>query len=285
MIEFVNEVFKLGKQSKHLEGIAMPYSLLKEKLKQNLQCFDVTEITNFCENHIVPEMFSEHDGLLPENLKPPSENCVFFINGKRKIAFFLTNKISNIFQLNMLSEEKTHISFAHLGNVDFDQRCLNAENKHIKITPEDMISEVPREVFIATQKSICAIIAAITNNTIIDINSNISRQRRRQIKSKYKIKNSYWGKVTWDILNKKTVTSNNQDQKYFLPLHWRRGHWRRSKENDKKSVQRLYALNPQDRKLWWTWIEGYWAGHPAFGFKRSIYQPKVGEKKWLEQLK
>ena len=279
MIEFISEVFNLKKQSKHLEGVAMPYPLLKEKLKENLQCFDVTDITNFCDDHIVPEMFSEHDGLIPENLKPPAQNCVFFIDGKSKTAFFLVNKINNIFELRMLSKEKTHLSFAYLGNVDFDQRCLNAQSKHIEITPEDMKSEVPESVFIAIQKSICAIIAAITNNSIIDINSSVSRQRKRKVESKHKIKNSYWGKITWDILNKKTNTSNNQDQKYFLPLHWRRGHWRRSKQDHKNSVQRLYALNPQDKKRWWTWIDGYWAGHPAFGFKKSIYQPKVGEQK------
>jgi len=53
-----------------------------------------------------------------------------------------------------------------------------------------------------------------------------------------------------------------------MPLHFNRGHWKSAQEQHPKSILR--------KDEWKTWIEGYWAGHPAFGFKKQYWQPKKG---------
>jgi len=101
----------------------------------------------------------------------------------------------------------------------------------------------------------------------------------RQVSRSYQragVSTAGWSKVTWDISRRSaeahTKESGGVEGK---ALHWRRGHWRRAQENWKGAVQRPDALRPEERDLWWQWIEGMWVGHPAYGFVQSVHAPKM----------
>ena len=53
-----------------------------------------------------------------------------------------------------------------------------------------------------------------------------------------------------------------------MPLQFNKGHWKKAKEHHPKSILR--------NGEWKTWIEGYWAGHPGFGFKKQYWKPTKG---------
>lgn len=96
-----------------------------------------------------------------------------------------------------------------------------------------------------------------------------TRQQRRGLNRGGGFAVDAWHKITWNV-DKPVSAKDAYDASYHkLPLHFRRGHWRSSEEDQPKSIQR-------ENGGWYTWIEGYWAGHPAFGFKKSYYSPKKG---------
>lgn len=102
-----------------------------------------------------------------------------------------------------------------------------------------------------------------------------SRQQRKSMHRGMGKAVDTWHRVTWNI-DKPTNAKVSYDKSYHkMPLHWNRGHWKRAKKHHPKSQQRPHALNPEDRNMWWTWIDGYWAGHPAFGFKKQYHAPKL----------
>ena len=102
-----------------------------------------------------------------------------------------------------------------------------------------------------------------------------SRQQRKALQRGMGKAVDTWHRVTWNI-DKPSKAKETYDKSYHkMPLHWNRGHWKRAKEHHPKSQQRPHALNTEHRDMWWTWIDGYWAGHPAFGFKKQYHAPKL----------
>jgi len=96
-----------------------------------------------------------------------------------------------------------------------------------------------------------------------------TRQQRRGLHRGMGFAVDAWHKISWNI-DKPVAAKVPYDETFHKkPLHFRRGHWRKALANHPKSIQR------QDGK-WYTWIEGFWAGHPAFGTKKAYYQPKAG---------
>jgi hypothetical protein len=102
-----------------------------------------------------------------------------------------------------------------------------------------------------------------------------SRQQRKSMHRGMGKAVDTWHRVTWNI-DEPPKAKEPYDKGYHkMPLHFNRGHWKRAKEHHPKSQQRPHALNPEHRNMWWTWIDGYWAGHPAFGFKKQYHAPKL----------
>lgn len=124
-------------------------------------------------------------------------------------------------------------------------------------------------------RAIFGIIQIINNPRFVIQQPAGKRQERRQAHRGMGKAVDAWHKISWDI-NKPVVAKMSRDETFHkMPLHYTRGHWRRAKDTDPKSVLRPNALNPEHRKIWWTWIEGFWSGHPAFGIKKSYHAPKM----------
>tara|TARA_R110000744_G_C19221795_1_gene547178 strand:+ start:24 stop:920 length:897 start_codon:yes stop_codon:yes gene_type:complete len=99
-----------------------------------------------------------------------------------------------------------------------------------------------------------------------------TRQAKRQIARGMGFAVDAWHRVSWDI-DKPVVAKEPYDKKFHnMPLHFNRGHWKKALKHHPKSVQR------DAENGWWTWVEGYWAGHPAFGIKKTYHVPKRSTK-------
>tara|TARA_R100001510_G_C7613218_1_gene176121 strand:+ start:43 stop:945 length:903 start_codon:yes stop_codon:yes gene_type:complete len=100
------------------------------------------------------------------------------------------------------------------------------------------------------------------------------QQRRSEARGMGKAVDA-WHRVSWNI-DKPSVAKEPYDQGFHkMPLHFNRGHWKRAEKHHPKSRQRPNALRPEHRTGWWTWIDGYFAGHPAFGFKKQYHRPQI----------
>jgi hypothetical protein len=269
-------------------------SEIKKIVKQDLQTFDCTKLVLFVRDHVIPEMFydEEPNSNIPSGIHLPSKNLALYIDEFPWIFFLFQNQ-NNVHEFYMFNREqdfrnKPSTRFSARGYFNF-KTSKYYKRKIIGFRDGDKIIEEEisqgKATINSSEKFVIAMIAAITNQNITTYQPLGNRKEKRRLKSEYQVENVKFGQISWNINGSNLSSKSKDDPQYHLPLHWRRGYWRRAEEEHPKSEMRPHAINPEDRQKWWTWIEGYWAGHPAFGFKRSIYQPKVGEKKWLEQLK
>lgn len=102
-----------------------------------------------------------------------------------------------------------------------------------------------------------------------------TRQQRRNAHRGFGKATDAWTRISWNI-DQPVVAKEPYDAGFHKKaLHFRRGHWRIAEEHHPKSKRRPHALVLIHRARWWTWIEGYWAGHPAFGTQKSYHYPKI----------
>jgi hypothetical protein len=98
-----------------------------------------------------------------------------------------------------------------------------------------------------------------------------TRQSRRAMGRKTGSETAQWHRIEWDLAKPQMRAGEKMGAGWHMPLHYTRGHWR---QNDKaKNNAHVRA----DGKTY-QWIEGYWSGHPAYGIKRAVYAPRIGEK-------
>lgn len=118
-------------------------------------------------------------------------------------------------------------------------------------------------------------VALINEPRVIRAHPEGSRQQRRAAQRGMGFAVDAWHRVSWD-LSKETLAKISRDPDFHkVPLHWRRGHYRRAEPHFRGAHQRPDALRPEDRDLWWQWIEGQWVGHPAFGTKIAYHAPRI----------
>lgn len=119
---------------------------------------------------------------------------------------------------------------------------------------------------------IAAFVVALINEPRV-VSAKPSAKKRMAAQRGMALAVGAWSRVSWD-LSKETVAKVSSDPAFHkMPLHWCRGHYRRAEKHYAGAVQRPDAFRPEDRALWWQWIDGVWKGHPAFGVKRSVHAP------------
>lgn len=99
-----------------------------------------------------------------------------------------------------------------------------------------------------------------------------TRQQRKYMMRARKISTDAWHKIEWNIAEPVYAPNEPKDVGWNMPLHYKRGHWRKAEAHWDDVVIR------KDGKPY-KWIEGYWAGHPAYGIKKSYHAPKIGDMK------
>ena len=116
-----------------------------------------------------------------------------------------------------------------------------------------------------------ACLALINTPRLIKLLPAGTRQSRRAMGRKTGSETAQWHRIEWDLTKPQIRAGERMGAGWHMPLHYTRGHWR---QNDKAKVN---AHVRADGKTY-QWIEGYWSGHPAYGIKRAVYAPRIGEK-------
>lgn len=129
--------------------------------------------------------------------------------------------------------------------------------------------------------AMCAFVLSLINQPrLVKLPSLMSRPQRRAAQRGGHMAVDAMHRVTWD-LDKEVAAKVSRDADFHkMPLHWRRGHYRKAMPHWSGAVQRKDAIRGSERDSWWQWIEGVWVGHPAFGTKLSIHAPKMSTSKF-----
>ena len=98
-----------------------------------------------------------------------------------------------------------------------------------------------------------------------------TRQSRRAALRRVGAAGDQWHRIEWDLSKPKVVKGEREGAGWHMPLHYTRGYWRKGEEGRGRAVERAPGV-------WATWVDGYWSGHPAYGIKRAVYAPRIGEK-------
>jgi len=251
---------------------------LKTRVRNDVQFFDVSNIDQFA-YHLSKEIFSKDDDLnfIPKDAKFPSKNFCFFSSRFEKYGiekcYYCFHVVDNCYEVFSSMDDFIDCwGLIDLENKKIDssyitQRSNDARTDASKISLNVCLKDITKWL-ISTS-------IILANQEIITKSAAGIRQQRKAAAKRHKIKPDRWSKICWNVQEPARQSDKNSDQIIRQPLHFTRGHWRKALESHPKSVQRPSAINEQNRLLWWTWIDGYWSGHPAYGFKKSVYQPEI----------
>lgn len=250
---------------------------LKARVRNDVQFFDVSNIHDFADD-LADEIFlkDNDENFIPEDAKFPSKNFCFFSSlfeeDEMVQCIYCFHVVDNCYEV-FGSGNSNDISC--LGVIDLKNKKLDCSYIWEHTSNPKANGIAANTLLKPVTKYLISTSIILTNQEIITKSAAGIRQQRKAAAKRHKIKPDRWSKICWNVQEPARQSDKNSDQIIRQPLHFTRGHWRKALESHPKSVQRPSAINEQNRLLWWTWIDGYWSGHPAYGFKKSVYQPEI----------
>lgn len=104
---------------------------------------------------------------------------------------------------------------------------------------------------------------------VIPSKRNVSMVKRQAFKKATgRFTPDSWNLVSWNVDKPVKAKPYEEGGGGKQALHFRRGHWRKAKEDWERSRW------SETRNRWEIYIHGYEAGHPAFGVKKSYHMPR-----------
>lgn len=141
------------------------------------------------------------------------------------------------------------------------------------------LSNEETKLALGTVVSAAFILAVINEPRVVTKTPAGCRQQRRGMQRGFGFAVNAVTRVSWD-LSKPTKAKQSRDPDFHcVPLHFRRGHFRRAEQHYIGAMRRPDAIRPEDRQGWWQWIEATLVGHPSFGTRRSVHAPYMSSGK------
>ena len=94
-----------------------------------------------------------------------------------------------------------------------------------------------------------------------------TRAQRKLFKREQEIPMEVWHQISWNIDEPVEAHAKDSGKGWNMPLHYTRGYFRKAPAHWDDVVEK----NGQ----FYKWVEGYWAGHPAYGIKKGYHAPKM----------
>lgn len=124
-------------------------------------------------------------------------------------------------------------------------------------------------------------LSLLNSPTLVETGPSGQRQERRAANRTHQLPVDAWHRVRWRTAASREVEgSKGDDTGPQMPLHYRRGHVRKAQPHHVGA----FATELTDTG-WGQWIDGHWAGHPAFGIKKSLHSPTLDPKGLAEFIR
>lgn len=159
------------------------------------------------------------------------------------------------------------VRYKPLGNiVNCNDDCVFELNSwHVEKAPATTIDIVHLELR-------CVAMALQTINQprfVVPSKRDVSMVKRQAFrKATGRFTPDSWNLVSWNVDKPVKAKPYEEGGGGKQALHFRRGHWRKGKE---EWAQSRWS---EQRNRWEIYIHGYEAGHPAFGVKKSYHMPR-----------
>ena len=248
---------------------AMFAKVLINRLVNATHCYELhSDVYDFILEHQDPLLLNNEDELLDEEFRPCDDHMFITmdIDETRTAAFLVSRHDKNSDEYELFYVDPNDAEFGTIATIE-----IGGPNvcKNISVFDEAQ-KEAPE---IAAR--ILTAISLIKNPRFVVRSPAGTRQQRRSMQRGFGKAVDSWHCVSWSVFRPTEAKESRDSTFHKMPLHYCRGHWRKAKEDHPKSRQRHKALNEYHRHEWWTWIEGYWRGHPAFGFKKQYHRPTL----------
>ena len=239
------------------------------RLVKDTHCYELDfDMYRFILDHQDPNLCNNADELLDEEFRP-CDNHMFItmdVNETSSSAFFISRHADNSDQYEVFYVDPMDYEFRTIATIEIGGPNVLTE-VHVEKELQQEAPEVVGRVLTA--------ISLIKNPRFVVRSPAGTRQQRRQMHRGFGKAVESWHCVSWSVFSPTVAKEPHDESFHKMPLHYCRGHWRKAKKDHPKSRQRQKALNEFHRHEWWTWIEGYWRGHPAFGFKKQYHRPRL----------
>lgn len=130
-----------------------------------------------------------------------------------------------------------------------------------------------------TALTLAMTLSLINSPKLVELSPSGTRQQRRAAQRLVNLPVDAWHKVTWRtaVGTKRNVAKGSAEDRdagsVRQPLHFRRGHLRTAEKHYQGAFQTVYTSTG-----WGQWIDGAWAGNPAYGIKKSIFSPRLDQR-------
>ena len=251
-------------------------------LARDLQFFDCSELTEYIENNW-REMYPDEQvppspkvilpaprvGLYANNW-PDLDPYTSELNGSFcEFMFVCTPRLNNgsttNFSISVISrnvdQDRNDFFPKLIGTIDSEKGIFGVSPKYLE---QQKLDRIPQSLRI-----VAGYLQTINNPRFVRRGKKTFTQMKKQ--SAKKVLRDFiaeqWNMVSWNV--DKAVDAKNYEEGNGgrQGLHFRRGFFRRG-ESHWQNVQMIDGV-------WRQWIEGYEAGHPAFGVKKSYHLPRI----------
>ena len=236
---------------------------------------DLADYAVSLKNELI-EAAPDYDIRMPVDARPPSEICFLYVPHVEIGYLVYWHNVGELppevgFDIHHPTVTICRVSHTNLpifigGYTVSDEEKNNhlMVNERFRRTYDDSFQGALGHSILST-----GLIFSLINQPRFVIRSETgTRQLRRQMNRGHGIATDAWHKIQWNLNEPVVEKDKGERSGRRLPLHYTRGHWRRGQPHWENIVIRKDGLP-------YKWIEGFWSGHPAYGFKKSYHAPTV----------
>jgi len=209
---------------------------------------------------------------MPVDARVPAELCVLYMTHSER-GLFIKRDVAGVMSgavhptVSVLTVGKDVIPTYH-GYYEISDK---EEENRLFIPKDSVESYKENTTHINTLLTVGMFFSLVNQPRFVVRRAAGSRPARKRMAKSHGIPTDSWHKIEWNLNKPRVEVGEKLGGGWNMPLHYKRGHWRKAQEHWEDVVIRKDG-NP------YKWIEGYWAGHPAYGTKKSYYAPKLGGK-------
>jgi len=205
----------------------------------------------------------------PVDARPPSDVCFMYFPHSEAGFFTIKYASGEREETNHPSVAVIRVSDIHAPVACGSYAVSDKEHQNQFFYPK--VKDETEEALMASILLTTATIFSLINQPRFVVRGKSgTRQGRKHMHRGHGISLDAWSKISWNIGEPVKAKDDHTKGGFHMPLHYTRGYWRKAQDHWDDVVIR------KDGKPY-KWVEGYWAGHPAYGVRHSYHSPKLGK--------
>lgn len=207
----------------------------------------------------------------PVDARPPSDICFVYLPNTETGFMTIKHRAGERRQIHHPSVDVIRVTHTETP-VSCGCYVIADDESQNEIFLPDLTNNNEREhsLMASIMMTVCTVYSLINQPRFVVRGKSGTRQGRKQMLRGHGISLDAWNKISWNIGEPVKAKDDHSKGGFHMPLHYTRGYWRKAQDHWDNVVIRKDGQP-------YKWVEGYWAGHPAYGVKHSYHAPKLGK--------